>query len=114
MKTFVVICNPNGEPVDLLPTTPDPQAKVANTDDNWNEAFTIPAKCFRAEAVFDKAAFAMPGVSGTDPDQDGAPYLPNIRVPITGIGGKTNDTLFVKNRTAGQDVTTELTFYCTE
>lgn len=94
----------------VVPPIPTPRASVTLADDDWNEAFTIPDNCVRAEVVFSKSAYCMAGVTTVNPAQDGAPYMPNIRYPIP--TGGSNDRLFVKNETAGQNVTAEVTFYC--
>lgn len=94
------------------PVTTPPAAASAHTGDGWVEDFTIPANCVYAEVVFNKKAYAMAGMTTINPANNGAPYMPNIRVPI--MCGGTYNRIFVKNGDAGQNVTAECTFYCTE
>jgi len=95
----------------ISPQVVAPQAAVTQTDDNWKEAFTIPANCVFARVHFSQAAYSMPGTTGSNPAQNGPPYQPNILYDIP--TGGTYNRLFVRNVGAGVNVTTGGKFYCT-
>ena len=96
----------------FTPPVPTPQAAATEDTDAWNELFTIPGNCVFARVKGSNGFYAMAGVTGTDPAEDGVDYAPNIAYDIP-CGGA-NDRLFVKNVTGGggSDAVMSCTFYC--
>jgi len=114
-KTLDDVVDANGNILSAIcPSHPVPRAAATLENDNWNEAFVIPEHCVACRIVFDKKAYCVAGITGNDPAENGAPFYANLRYPLIIGADGTNNRVFVKNGDAGQNVTAEPTFFCTQ